>query len=129
VKQQFLDLDALVEADITLKLNGVTHQYKEMSVEDFIWLRKKAKEFEALPDTAENEDVFMTSSIEMVLRHFPTMKEAELQALGLTKLKRLSDFVMSISMQGADDTVADALATKSEEAPAAGNEQAGSPQA
>lgn len=99
---KFLDLDALDEREaITIKLKGVTHAFKEMSVEDFIWAQNKTKDV----INAKEEGDYITATVEMLKRSFPTCSNEDLMALPLTKLRALNEFVMKLALFGAETAV------------------------
>lgn len=90
---KYLDLDALVTDDITVRMNGTDHKYKQMSVEDFIWAQKKVDSLEK--EQTENEQVDMM--IQIIQRSFPTIGQTDLLKLSMDKLMALVDFVLSLS--------------------------------
>lgn len=101
---KFLDLDALTPVEkITIKLNDRVHEFKEMSVEDFIWTQGKTREVIDSNDASQEE--ILDATIEMLVRSFPTIKKDELSTLGLSKLRALNEFVTHVALQGAEKAV------------------------
>jgi hypothetical protein len=114
---KFLDLDALQAPEqITIKLSGKTHVFKEMTVDDFIWAQHMTKEVMA----AAGESDILSKTVDMLVRSFPTCPREDFSSLPLSKLNALNEFVMGVALQGAEATVKEA-----EEA--SGKEQAESP--
>lgn len=102
---KYLDLDSLVGDDISVRLNGATHQYKEMSVEDFIWAQKKT---ESIGDGGEvaTESSQVNLMIQIIQRSFPTISQDELVKVSMTRLTALVDFVLSLAAPKEESTSA-----------------------
>lgn len=93
---KLLDLDAVSnEVEFSLKLNGKTHEMVEPTVEDFI---KTMKKLEDMPlNVTPRQELEM--AIDMIVSVFPTVKRGDLTKLGLSKVRKISDFVRQASGQ------------------------------
>lgn len=96
----YLDLDS-VEADIdfTVKLNGKEHRVRESSVSDFL-ANVRAIESLAVGASVEKEYGVI---IGIIQRALPTVPEEELQALRLTQLHKIRDYVMTVNGEKAEE--------------------------
>jgi len=93
---KLLDLDAVTnEVEFTLKLNGTTHEMVEPTVEDFL---KTMKKLEDMPLNATPRQE-LEMAIDMIVSVFPTIKREELVSLGISKVRKISDFVRQASGQ------------------------------
>ena len=90
---KYLDLDALVADEISIRLNGVDHKFKEMTVEDFVWAQKKSEE----ADKTKVESDQVMWMIQIVQRSFPSVTTESLMQLPMAKLMALMEFVMSLA--------------------------------
>ncbi len=102
---KYLDLDALEPAvDLTVKLNGVEHKLKQLSVQDFI---QNTSDMQALGGNVSlSEEVALV--VKMLTRAFPTMQADDLMNIELAKLWKLLDF--ALQNNGTNDAAKDAAA-------------------
>lgn len=86
---KFLDLDAVdVGPEVVIKLQGVEHKLKPISVEDFI---VNTKALQSLGAEADFEaEVGMV--VDMLTRAFPTMTTDMLKKLPMAALNKMLDF-------------------------------------
>ena len=111
-KTQFLDLDALLPAvEVTVKLGGVNHKLKQLSVQDFVAnTADQQKLGEAASLSAEVETV-----VRMLHRAFPTITIEAFNKLELAKLYKLLAF--ALEQNGSDKASKDVAAeAKSDDA-------------
>lgn len=93
---KYLDLDSLVgEIEFVVKLNGHEHRLKEASVGDFI---ANTKQLQAMDGKLTVEDE-LTQLMAMILRSFPTMKQADLTSLTVVQLNKLVETAFEINGQ------------------------------
>lgn len=96
---KLLNLDDIGETEVvTIVLNGNSHKLTEMSVQNFIWVQKEIKRQSGSAD----EIAVFESLVSMLSRQFPSVSPEEFNALPMSKLRRLMDFVNSIAQQGAE---------------------------
>lgn len=108
---KLLDLDAIApKEEIKIRLNGVIHVMKEMTVEDFVWATKETQEREEGGDTPENMAASVDSMIEVLCRQFPTATAEEFRALNFQKLNKLLRFTQSLAEEGSEATIQKAAA-------------------
>ena len=101
---KLLNLDEYGEGDsLTIVLNGNSHKLQEMTVSDFVWAQKELKNQEGSTD----EIAVFESLVRMLGRQFPTVPAGEFEALPMSKLRKLMDFVNNISQQGAEKALAE----------------------
>jgi len=85
-----LNLDTLAKEERLITLEGESYAMKEMSVEDFVNITKRAEEVEKKgEDTISKRIEFL---VETVLISFPTCPKEVLVRQGLTKLNAIVDF-------------------------------------
>ncbi|SER25835.1 hypothetical protein SAMN05216548_1144 [Faunimonas pinastri] len=113
---KYLDLDAidLTENEFVVKLGGVEHHLKPVTVEDFV---ENTKLIQSLGVSGKLEDEVDTV-IQMLVRAFPTMTVEQLKKLELVKLNALLDFAHKNNGQKQGEASAEAEATANP--PAAG---------
>lgn len=105
---KFLDLDGLAPAaKFSIRLNGKTHEMKEMTVEDFVWATKEADS--RVEAAGENMGAVAEAMVDVLHRQFPTVERKEFMALDLDKLSALLKFTRDLAEDGAEETVARAV--------------------
>lgn len=89
---KILNLDDIEQSvDKRVTLNGEDHDFHPFTVDEFI---AQLKEIEAVEKAGEMTVVDYTEfAIKSILRGFPTIQEADLRKLSVTKLKALTDFI------------------------------------
>lgn len=93
-KTMFLDLDAVKpEVDVSIKINGTTHNLVPPSVEDFLENTKMIQAAATQTDLQAQFDM----TIKMLIRAFPTLPEKDLRGLTLPQLNRLIEFAQEHS--------------------------------
>lgn len=86
---KLLNIDELSKVTRTLTLGGVEHAVLEMSVENFIETSREAEKLgkdAGLPEQIE-------SSVRMIVRWVPTLKEEQLRKLTMTQLGMILKFI------------------------------------
>lgn len=92
---RFLDLDAVVAPEFTIKMNGKTHVMVEPTVATFA---ANLDDLAKMPMNATPAEE-LEMSIKMILQVFPSIERSELTALGISKVRQIGDFVMRASGQ------------------------------
>ena len=92
---KYLDLDAVKQAEVVVKLNGKSHKLKPVSVSDFV---ENTKLIASLGPNADLETE-MATIIKMLLRSFPTMVETDLTNLSFDQLNKLLEFAKEFGGQ------------------------------
>jgi hypothetical protein len=86
---KFLDLDEVKPAiDLTVRLGGVDHKLKPISVEDFVANTQDQRKLSSASSLEEEVDVVLR----MLVRSFPTMNIEDLRKVDLAKLWKLLEF-------------------------------------
>jgi len=88
---QYLDLDALVNVEKTVRFKGKEHKLKHVSVQDFVDNVKLAQSLG--PDAGIEKEVEAT--ITMLLKAFPTMDRADLMDVPLEALNKILAFAQA----------------------------------
>ena len=88
---KILNIDALAKATRSITLGGVTHEIKEMTVENFIETTKQAEALEKEGGATFSDQIEAT--ISMIKRSIPTIEEAQLRALSIEQLVMVSKFL------------------------------------
>jgi hypothetical protein len=91
---KFLDLDAIAVDDnpLTVKLGGVKHVLKPITVKDFI---ANTKALQNLSGTNISVEAEMNLMMDMIMRAFPTVTRDMLEDLKLDSLNQLVEFANS----------------------------------
>lgn len=104
---KILNLDTFETSnEKSLVLNKETHVFQPFTVEGFI---DELKEIEAMEKDGNTPvAAYIEFSIKTILRAFPTIKEADLRKITITKLRAISDFVKSVAEDEAQGATAEA---------------------
>lgn len=94
--QTYLDLDALVPAQVGVKIDGVTHVIQQVSVEIFI---ENVKLIQAVGETL-TPDAEVELIVKLVSKSLPTLGEAGLRKLTLPQLRKLMEYVRKHNGEG-----------------------------
>jgi hypothetical protein len=94
---KILNLDDIEQSeDKTVVLNTVSHKFHPFTVDEFITQLKEIEAIEAGGSVMSATD-YAEFSIRTVQAAFPTIKETDLRALTIGKLKALTDFVKDVA--------------------------------
>lgn len=94
--QVLLDLDAIKpEVKRAIKINGVIHEIKPITLGDYIENTKRVQELAAMEvhDPVKETEIL----IDMLLRAFPTVEREDLMKLPLETLTRLNELTVQIT--------------------------------
>ena len=97
---KILNLDELeAPVDKILTLKGKDNFYHPFTVQEFIDQMKKAETKDAESGVKTSETV--EYMVEMIMRAFPTVDEADLRGLPLDRMKLITDFVNDVVAEDA----------------------------
>jgi hypothetical protein len=86
---KILNVDGLAKERKEIVLKGVTHEIKEMSVDDFLVAMNTADVLDKDSSPKAQIDAIVT----MVSRAIPTLQEAEIRGLPFEQLNAISAFI------------------------------------
>jgi hypothetical protein len=115
-KTEFLDLDAIVSAEVVVKLAGKEHKLKPLSVEDFI---QNTIDQRALGAATQIEDE-VELVLKMLNRAFPTLLVDDLRKVDLKRLWALLNFALEKNGSNQAKDEADAAGAPTENPQTAG---------
>lgn len=88
---KILNMDEVTAPVVTVRMNGVDHQKKELTTRDFINLSRKAEE-NARREKELTMSEFVEELIDTILIAFPTMNRDELLEKPVDYLHRIVEF-------------------------------------
>ena len=92
---KILDLDAVVQESLIIRLKGKDHELKHATLEDFL---ANAKDLEKL-GRAPNLDEEMQTTISMLKRALPSLSIEDINGLKMAELNALVKFVHAANSQ------------------------------
>lgn len=100
-----LDLDAVLPPAIVVKLDGKTHELKQISVRDFV---ENTRVMQEMDEKKREEDMTLESEmgslITMLNKTFPTISEEEFWSLSLPRLYQILEFAKAHNGEQAGQT-------------------------
>ena len=99
---KILDLDALVQEQIIVRLNGRDHELRHVTLKDFL---ENAKDIETMGKSPSLEDEIKITK-RMLSRAFPSMKEADFDGLNMVQMQAIIDYAHSNNGQNAGQVAA-----------------------
>jgi hypothetical protein len=106
----YFDLDAVVPDQVIVKLKGVEHPLKPVSVDDFVQNTKMLQAIEG--DGAEDFEATMAHTKDLLSRAFPTMTPAIIGSMSMLQMNKLIEFAHGINGQKAAEVSAAAVAAE-----------------
>jgi hypothetical protein len=93
-KTKIINIDDLAQASKAIKLDGETHDMREMTVQEFIDKAAEARSVEAKSAEMTLDEQIKTA-VDMVADAFPTVAKARLQQLKLPQLMAIMDLIVT----------------------------------
>lgn len=88
---KLLDLDQFVPDVKTIKLGGVSHAMKEITVAEYIAKTKALKEAKTTDDSVADQ---IEQTVQMITEGFPTIPVETLKAMSLQMLTAILEFIV-----------------------------------
>lgn len=99
---KILDLDALVQEQIIVRLNGRDHELRPVTLKDFA---ENAKDIETMGKAPSLEEEIKITK-RMLARAFPTMTETDFDGLNMAQMQAVIDYAHSNNGQNAGQVTA-----------------------
>ena len=95
---KILNLNSLAKEEKILTIDGTSYPMKDMSVEDFIELTRRAEAVD------KKEDVGLADKIDTVCISFPTCPKTVLRKRSLEELNAIVEFARDTATEGVTET-------------------------